>query len=334
MNPVEYPKVEAFKGLNNRIDPIRLGLEWQLQANNCLCDDAGFLIRRPGQIVSKNAGYKDIYGTRDGRLLVIDSSDQMIQIDNSGEIQVLHTNITGAPFQWAELGYAIFLLGNGFNWAVTKEEAIPWGSLCPAISAASYPMGDPISYPPPTGNLISVLRSQIAIAVWEPELDRSTLFLSLLDYPHEFRLEKDYLLFPGQITLLADTDDDLVIGTGRSIFLLHFDGTLTKVADYGVPITIGTYDEYGVVWFWTDRGLCKAAPFENITDKQLAITERDFVTGALLSWQGSKYAIMQQTGNEFYQRKAQPYEVVSIFSPSLVNLIWPERTLSATGIEV
>jgi hypothetical protein len=43
----QWPRVDAFKGLNNRIDPTRIGLEWQLQADNVLCDDANYLTRRP-----------------------------------------------------------------------------------------------------------------------------------------------------------------------------------------------------------------------------------------------------------------------------------------------
>jgi hypothetical protein len=72
------------------------------------------------------------------------------------------------------------------------------------------------------------------------------------------------------------------------------------------------YDERDVVFFWSERGLCKATPFENLTDKQFAVTERDTVTAALLDYQGSRYAVVQQTGAVTTRRGAQPYEPMTI----------------------
>lgn len=327
----EFPKVEAFKGLNNRVDPIRLGMEWQLQADNCLCDDASFLIRRPGITNNIGSGYKDVYGARDGRLLAIDSSDQLVQIDEAGDVQVLKTGITGAPFQWAELGYAIFLLGiNNSKWAIYPDLVITWGSLCP-VASTSYPIRDPISYPPPNGNLIGTYRSQMVIAAWEPEFDRSVLYFSRPDYPHEFRLERDYQLFAGKITLLADTANAFVIATDRAIYLDGYDRALARVAEYGVSPGGFLFDEYDTVWFWSERGLCKAAPFENITDKQLAITERKAVTGAVLTWQGSRYAIVQQIGDTSARRKVHSYDPLLASNVMLANLHWKTWDLSFTG---
>lgn len=328
---VDFPKVEIFKGLNNRVDPIRLGLEWQLQADNCLCDDAGFLTRRPGITENIGSGYKDVYGTRDGRLLAIDSSDRLVQIDEAGSAQVLQTGITGAPFQWAELGYAVFLLGaNNSKWAVYPDQVIAWGSLCPSVSV-SYPVGDPISYPPPNGNLIGAYRSQLVIAAWEPEFDRSVVYFSRPDYPHEFRLERDYQLFAGKITLLADTANAFVIATDRAIYLDYYDRPITRVAEYGVAPGGFLFDEYDTVWFWSERGLCKAAPFENITDKQLAVTERKIVTGAVLAWKGSRYAVVQQIGDTSARRKVHAYEPLAVSNVMLVSLDWKDWVLSIVG---
>lgn len=311
--------VNAFKGLNNRIDPIRLGLEWQLQADNVLCDDAGYLVRRPGLSAFTGTGIKDVHGTRDGRLLIIDASDRLVQINEAGEYTVLHTGVTGAPFQWAELGYAIFLMSNTACWAVYPGQVMTWGVLCPTTPADSYP----ISYPPPLGNLIGVRRDQIAIAVWENNLDRSVLYFSRPGYPHEFRLERDYQLFAGRITLLADTSFAFIIATDRAIYLDSYETSLARVADYGVPLNGMVYDERDVVFFWSERGLCKAAPFENLTDKQLAITERTTVTATLLDYQGSRYAVVQQTGVITTRRGTQPYIPIAlsiiVYAPGAVQ---------------
>jgi len=318
----EFPKIEAFKGINNRIDPVRLGLEWQIQAENCLCDDAGYLTRRPGIMALIGTGFQDVHGTRDGRLLAIDASNQLVELNEAGEFSVRHTGVTGAPFQWAELGYALFLLGrNGAVWAVYPNSVIPWGSLCPEPPSESYPvLGDPISYPPPAGNLLGVRRSQLAIAAWEPALDRSVLYLSRPEYPHEFRLERDYQIFAGQITLLADTSSAFIIATDRAIYLDPYDAPLMRVAEYGVPLGGMVYDERDVVWFWSERGLCKAAPFENLTDSHLAVEERASVTTGLLCWQGSRYAVVQQNGLLSTRRSARPYEPVPVNTTYLQDI--------------
>jgi len=138
------------------------------------------------------------------------------------------------------------------------------------------------------------------------------LYLSRPGYPHEFRLERDYQLFTGRITLLADTSSAFVIATDRAVFLDPYDGPLARVAEYGVPLNGMVYDERDVVFFWSERGLCKATPFENLTDKQFAITERDNVTAALLDYQGSRYAVVQQTGAVSTKRSARPYDAMTI----------------------
>lgn len=94
----DYPRVDAFKGLNNRIDPVRLGLEWQLQAENVLCDDAGCLVRRPG-LTELASGFQDVYGSRNGRLLGVDTVDRLVEIDAAGATRVLFTGVTGAAIR-------------------------------------------------------------------------------------------------------------------------------------------------------------------------------------------------------------------------------------------
>lgn len=323
-------RVDGFKGLNNRVDPIRLGLEWQLQADNCLCDDAGFLTRRPGQVTLNGSGYKDIYGTRDGRLLAIDSSDNLAQIDEQGIATILHAGITGAPFQWAELGYALFLMSSTYRWAVYPNRALEWGSLCP-IASVSYPLGDPISYVPPIGNVLGTRRDQLVVAVWEDDKDRSVVYFSRPGYPHEFRLERDYEIFAGRVTLLLDTPSALVIATDRAIYLDSYDLPIVKVAGYEANFGGGIYDEREIAWFWTARGLCKAAPFENLTDRQFVVTDRSSVTSALLNWKGSQYAVIHQTGQITPKRGLQPYTPVPVSSASISILTWPARVLSAAG---
>lgn len=298
--------INGFKGINNRIDPTRLGLEYQLQADNVLCDDAGYLVRRPG-ITEFASGYKDVYGTRNGRLLAITDSDDLVELNENNEFQLLHSGITGAPFQWAELGYAFFLQSKTASWAVYPHQAITWGSLCPVASTSTYPLTDPVSYPPPIGEVICARRSQMVVGVWEPDRDRSVLYFSRPDYPHEFRLEKDFILIPGQVTMLASLTQGLVIGTDRAIFTDPIDSPIQRVADYGVPVGAVAHDDLNRVHFWTERGLCRAFPFENLTDQSIVVTNRESVTAGILPYQGSTYCVVSQSGSVVKKQLAKPF---------------------------
>ena len=182
----QWPRVDAFKGLNNRIDPTRLGLEWQLQADNVLCDDASYLIRRPGNKPIAT-GYLDAYGTRNGRLLLVTTGNALVERFDDGAESTLATGVTGAPFVWCELGYALFVMSPTAQWAIYPDQVITWGSLCPAAPTTTYPIKDPIVYSPPKGTVLTARRSQIAVGVWEPEADRSVIYFSRPDFPHEFR---------------------------------------------------------------------------------------------------------------------------------------------------
>ena len=307
-NPVQ---VRGFKGLKNRIDPTALGLEWQLVAENVLCDDAGYLTRRPGMDAFLS-GFKDVYGTRNGRLLAITTGDVLVELTDSGDVLPLHTGVTGGPFQWAELGYAFFLQSKAGSWAVYPDRVIPWGSLCPAQSTTSYPISDPISYPPPVGEVIGVRRSQMVVGVWEPERDRSVLYFSRPDFPHEFRLEKDFMLIAGRITLFASLAQGLVIGTDRAIFVDPIESPVQRVADYGVPMGAMAHDDLNRVHFWSERGLCRAWPFENLTDKALAVQQREQVTAGILPYQGSTYAVIHQSGPLVPKQSTRPYVPLTI----------------------
>lgn len=287
----EPVRVGPFKGLNNRADPAALGWEWLLQADNALCDMAGHLVRRPG-FAALGGGYKDIYGARDGRLFLIDADDRLLQMGDDGRIAPIAMGAIGAPFAWETLGTALFLMSPTARWAVYPDRVIPWGSLCPTLSG----LEEDAVFPPPVGEVLASRRNQMLVGAWDEARGASAIYASRPDYPHEFRLHKDFQLVPGRITLLAAVSRGLVIGTDRAIYVDEIDAPLRRVADYGVPLGAAAFDDRDTVWFWTWRGLCRALPFENMTDAVWAATARERVTAAVLPWRGSTYAVAQQRG--------------------------------------
>lgn len=307
----QWPRVDAFKGINNRIDPTRIGLEWQLQADNVLCDDANYLTRRPGN-KPQTTGILDMYGTRNGRLLLITTGNALVERFDDGTTTTLATSVTGGPFIWCELGYALFVMSPTAQWAIYPGQVIEWGSLCPNTSAPAFPIGDPIVYPPPKGTVLAARRSQIAIGVWEPEQDRSVIYFSRPDFPHEFRMEKDWLTVPGRITMLASTARGLVIGTDRSIWVDPIDSPMERIADYGVPLNAAVHDDRDFVAFWSQRGLCRAFGFENLTDKSLVVQLRERVATGILPYQGSTYVVVSQTGQIVNKQLSQAFIPLTI----------------------
>ena len=392
-NPVLPETVaDKFKGINNRLDPTRLGLAWQVRADNALCDDAETLVSRPGQTPLLE-GIADIYGTQDGRLLAVTNQGDLISVDSHGAPAAIAGGVTGAPFEWAELGYAIFAQSKTDQWAIYPDRVVPWGvPSCPPPSVsgegdraymvacahragdgriggtaeiatargsetggvtvfppvrpgystlvyASMPDGaellhvatvtggQPLTldglrrgapmdtlhhYPPPAGDAIASDHNRMVVGVWEPEQDRSILYYSRTDNPHLFRLDADFQIVAGRVTLLAGVPRGLVIGTDRGIHVDSLDGPVQQVAHYGVSPGSRAFDDRGLIYFWSHRGLCRAIPFQNMTDERYVTVARERGTAAVLPWQGSLYAVVSQRGEPVGNALAKPYTPLTI----------------------
>lgn len=92
-------------------------------------------------------------------------------------------------------------------------------------------------------------------------------------WPHLFTYGNYDFQVPGKVTALADVQHSaLLVGTTRRVFRHHLDEGLLQVADYGIPnghpVAV---DDNGLVYFWTQRGMCRAFPFENLTDAAVAV---------------------------------------------------------------
>lgn len=121
-----FTKIANFSGINNRVDPTKLGLEWQLIAQNTLCDNAQYHVTRPGY-VEFLPDVVDAYGTDDGRLFSVTSTGVLLEVTSDGSTRQRSSVFTGAPFQWAELGYAIFAMSESTSWIIYPDRVVAWG---------------------------------------------------------------------------------------------------------------------------------------------------------------------------------------------------------------
>ena len=143
--PPSAPPIRGFKGLNNRTDPTALGPAWQLTADNVLSDNAGYLVRRPGYSAVLT-DITDAYGTKDGRLFVVSSSDVLYEVSADGGMIQRAVGFSGGPFSWAELGYALFAMSDVASWCVYPDRVVAWGipaMASPAIevTGGNLPVG-------------------------------------------------------------------------------------------------------------------------------------------------------------------------------------------------
>lgn len=101
-------QVKRFKGLNNVSDPLRLGLEWLVRADNVDISDTGRVQRRDGYQLAATGSYSGAYATRDySRMFVVDAG-QLKLINADLSTVVLATGLTNAPMHWAEINREVF----------------------------------------------------------------------------------------------------------------------------------------------------------------------------------------------------------------------------------
>ncbi|MGB2680717.1 MAG: hypothetical protein WBE39_05335, partial [Candidatus Competibacter sp.] len=134
------PRIDGFKGIDNRSRPTVVGLERQLEAKNVLCDRAGWLVSRPG-ITAIRAGVADLFATRRGRLLLVDRQRRLI---DGGSGATLAWDFTGAPFAWCEMETAVFALSPRGAWAIYPDRVVRWGlpqGIAPSVELVDSATG-------------------------------------------------------------------------------------------------------------------------------------------------------------------------------------------------
>jgi hypothetical protein len=130
-----------------------------------------------------------------------------------------------------------------------------------------------------------------------PEHDYSAIWKSQPLGFHLFDLERNAILVPGQVRMLAPHAAGLVIGTDREV--KAWDGAkLADLAPYGVvPGQHWSEDDDKTVIFWSQRGACRALPFSNLTEQQASVAPGLRAGGAIVRQGGQRrYIVSLQTG--------------------------------------
>jgi hypothetical protein len=113
-----------------------------------------------------------------------------------------------------------------------------------------------------------------------------------------YELYGDYIPVPGKVLMLESTLGGLVIGTDREIYVYTEGESLVKLADYGV---ISGYPaarkKDGNILFWTQRGVCEALPFKNVTESKVSLAPGFSCSTSVIRENGEERFLVLTDGN-------------------------------------
>jgi hypothetical protein len=158
----------------------------------------------------------------------------------------------------------------------------------------------------PTGvRHLAFMTGRCYAAQYLQSLDQSVVWFSKPLSYHLWDTSKDYLLVPGQLAMLLACNKGLLIGTTEAVYIYTDDGALETLVDYGcVPGVAGDTDAEGTAFFWTVRGVCKAMPFENLTERDIMMNPGMSAVAGMVYLNGLQQfvAVTQGTGEVFNSR--------------------------------
>lgn len=149
-------------------------------------------------------------------------------------------------------------------------------------------------------DVVQTWKGRVYAAQYMPNEDQTAIWFTDPLAFHLFNLNRNFILVPGRVHMLAPHDGALLIGTEARVYA--YDGQkLDQVSDYGVvPGQHWAKDDERTL-FWTTRGLCSALPFKNLTERQVSVAPGVRAGGCLVRDGGQKryLAVIQQGGTAF-----------------------------------
>jgi hypothetical protein len=167
------------------------------------------------------------------------------------------------------------------------------------------------NYTEPRGDSPAFFQGRIYCSEVFPALDQSIVWRSKPLHYHHFEPSEEAFAVPGQTLLLAATSTaatsgtgfekgSLIIGTERAVWA--YDGeTLMQISDYGVVPGFHDSSDGDNLYFWTLRGLCRAMPFENLTESTVSVPPGLSAGGMVLEIDGMRrYIVALNKGGAAY----------------------------------
>lgn len=153
--------------------------------------------------------------------------------------------------------------------------------------------------------VIEHFKGRMYASMYMPASNASFIWWSKPMQPHLFDVAEDFIAVPGQVHMLADAGEALLIGTSQGIHAYN-EESLNELAPYGVvpgwPSTVEP--DTKKVLMWTQRGICRGLPFENLTQNTVSVPPGMQAGMSLVQRDGQKrlIATLVSGGNSFNQR--------------------------------
>lgn len=178
-----------------------------------------------------------------------------------------------------------------------------------AYTYTGYPLGRELTnqfldQPPAGATYIAGFKGQLYAAEHLPDANATAIWYSEPLGYHLFNYNDSYFMVPGKVVQMGANDDALMLSTEDRTFLYDQNG-LSQVAEYGsVPGQHTDLGPDGKLYFWTKRGLCRIAPFENLTESDVSVAPGVRAAGGVVQRHGYKQFVvaLQSGGSPFNKR--------------------------------
>jgi hypothetical protein len=155
------------------------------------------------------------------------------------------------------------------------------------VLAASFPDG---------ADKVAFYESQLFVSIPMSTGNTVVRFSNAFQH-HLFDYVQDYFIVPGEVRAMLATNGALIIGTDSAIYAYTSDGLL-PLAEYGVvrgrAFSRGPNDE---VYMHTTRGVGRALPFENLTEKKALFPIGEQCSTAIVQQNGSTRFVALSDGS-------------------------------------
>ena len=158
--------------------------------------------------------------------------------------------------------------------------------------------------PPAAGRHVAEFGGRIYMAEYLAESNASAIWRSEPLGFHLFNLNEGFFMVPGEVTQMASArGGPLVICTQNRTHI--YDGESMQTVEYGaVPGQHASRGPDGRLYFWTSRGLCRAAPFENLTESRVSVPPGLSAAGGIVQRHGiTRYVAVLQSGGAAFNKR-------------------------------
>lgn len=308
--PVNEPSVviRQFLGLRNKARPDTLAPGALTLADNIDIDNGGAIERRRGYTLAERlSGITAAYATRDEQRLFVVADGTLYRVLSLAPVRTLAiaSGLGDGAVAWDDAEGYVFTTGAAHG-VIVDDVLCAYSEFgAPAAMETESLQDEEIiaradaagTVAAPEGEHIAFFGGRVWIGRYDAATNQSFIFRSRPFRWGAWDLFTDYIPAAGRLTMLAGTVAGVLIGTDRSVLHYSADGTLQTLAEYGV-VPGAPFDRArdGTLWFWTVRGLCRAVPFQAVTEDRVSVDPGARCAVCLTRARGVEHALIATSG--------------------------------------